>query len=145
MKVIFAADHGGFELKRALKERLVKDGYEVEDMGAHTLEPSDDYPAILFPAARKIANETGTMGIFLCRSGVGAAIVANKVKGLRAAVVRSKEEVAHAREHNDIRVLALGSETLSEEQAYDIASVFLTTLFSGEERHARRIKQIDAL
>ena len=86
MKVYLAADHGGFNLKEALKAYLQTQGYEVLDEGAHKLEPTDDYPDFMYPAAQKVAADMDSRGIFFCRSGAGAAIVANKVKGVRAVV-----------------------------------------------------------
>lgn len=142
MKVYLAADHGGFNLKEALRAYLETQGYDVEDEGAHTLDPADDYPDFMYPAAQKVGTDLSARGIFLCRSGAGAAIVANKVKDVRAVVARTKEEAKHAREHNDANVVALSSDVLTAEEARDIVSTFLTTSFSGEERHLRRLKKI---
>lgn len=142
MKVVFAADHGGFNLKEALKAYLETQGHEVHDAGALALDPADDYPDFMYPAAQKIAADLSARGIFLCRSGAGAAIVANKVSGVRAVVARSVEEAKHAREHNDANVVALSSDSLTAEEARDIVSTFLSTSFSGEERHLRRLKKV---
>lgn len=142
MKVVLAADHGGFNLKEALKQHLLTQGYEVEDVGAHQLDPEDDYPDFMYPAAQTVGSDMNARGIFLCRSGAGAAIVANKVKDVRAVVARTMEEAIHAREHNDANVVALSSDTLTGEGARDIISVFLATPFSGEDRHLRRLKKI---
>ena len=142
MKVILAADHGGFNLKEALKSHLLTQGYEVEDEGALTLDPADDYPDFVYPAAKKVGLDMNARGIFLCRSGAGVAIVANKVKDVRAVVARTKEEAVHAREHNDANVIALSSDSLTGEEARDIVSAFLATPFSGEDRHMRRLKKL---
>jgi ribose 5-phosphate isomerase B len=142
MKVYLAADHGGFNLKEALKAYLETQRYDVVDEGAHTLDLADDYPDFMYPAAQKIGGDLDARGIFLCRSGAGAAIVANKVAGVRGVVTRTKEDAKHAREHNDANVVALSSDSLSAEEARDIVSTFLTTPFSGEERHLRRLKKI---
>src|SRR3989338_6627850 len=142
MKVIIAADHGGYMLKEALKKYLETQGYDLEDEGAHTLDPADDYPDFMYPAAQKIGADLDARGIFLCRSGAGAAIVANKVGGVRAIVAHTKEEAKHAREHNDANVVALSSDALTAEEARDIISTFLATSFSAEERHLRRLKKI---
>ena len=142
MKVILAADHGGFNLKEALKAYLLTQSYEVEDEGAHTLDPADDYPDFMYPAAQKIAKDLDARGVFLCRSGAGAAIVANKVKDVRAVVARTKEEAQHAREHNDANVVTLSSDALTAGEARDIVATFLSTAFSGEDRHLRRLKKI---
>lgn len=142
MKVVLAADHGGFNLKEALKQHLLTQGYEVEDEGAHELDPADDYPDFVYPAAKKVGLDMSARGIFFCRSGAGVAIVANKVKDVRAVVARTKEEAIHAREHNDANVVALSSDTLTAEEARDIISAFLATPFSGEDRHMRRLKKL---
>src|SRR3989344_4131455 len=142
MKIYLATDHGGFNLKEALKAHLLTQGYDVVDEGAHTLDPADDYPDFMYPAAQKIGADLDARGIFLCRSGAGAAIVANKVKGVRAIVARTKEEAKHAREHNDANVVAVSSDALTAEEARDIIAVFLGTSFSAEERHLRRLKKI---
>src|SRR3990167_4346605 len=134
MKVYLAADHGGFNLKEALKKHLETQGYEIVDEGAHSLDPTDDYPDFMYPAARNIGGDMDARGIFFCRSGAGAAIVANKVKDVRAVVARTKEEAKHAREHNDANIIALSSDSLTAEEARDIVSTFLSTSFSGEER-----------
>ena len=142
MRIYLAADHGGFNLKEALKKYLETQGHEVTDEGAHKLDPADDYPDFMYPAAQKIGSDLTARGIFLCRSGAGAAIVANKVKGVRAVVARSKEEAQHAREHNDANVVALSSDSLTAEEARDIVATFLSTSFSGEDRHLRRLKKV---
>ncbi len=142
MKVYLAADHGGFNLKETLKAYLQTQGYEAVDEGAHTLDPADDYPDFMYPAAQKIGSDLDARGIFLCRSGAGAAIVANKVRGVRAVVAHTVDEAKHAREHNDANVVSLSSDSLSAEESRDIVSVFLGTSFSGEERHLRRLKKI---
>ncbi len=142
MKVILAADHGGFNLKEVLKAHLQTEGYEVEDEGAHKLDPSDDYPDFMYPAAQKVSADLSARGVFLCRSGAGAAIVANKVAGVRAVVARSVDEAKHAREHNDANVVALSSDKVTAGEARDIIVAFLSTSFSGEERHVRRLKKI---
>lgn len=142
MKVVLAADHGGYNLKEALRQHLETQGYEVVDEGAHSLDPADDYPDFMYPAARTIGGDANSRGIFLCRSGAGAAIVANKVHGVRAVVARSVEEAKHAREHNDANVVSLSSDSLTAEEARDIVTAFLNTSFSGEERHLRRLKKV---
>ena len=142
MRIYLAADHGGFNLKEALKAHLETQGHEVVDEGAHSLDPADDYPDFMYPAAQKIGTDMSARGVFLCRSGAGAAIVANKVKDVRAVVARTKEDAKHAREHNDANVIALSSDSLTAEEARDIIATFLSTPFSGEERHLRRLKKI---
>ena len=142
MRVVLAAVHGGFDLSEALKQHLLTQGYEVEDAGAHQLDPTDDYPDFMYPAAQIVGTDMNARGIFLCRSGAGAAIVANKVKDVRAVVARTKEEAVHAREHNDANVVAISSDTTTAEGARDIISTFLATPFSGDDRHLRRLKKV---
>jgi ribose 5-phosphate isomerase B len=142
MKVMLAADHGGFHLKEALKAHLLTQGYEVDDCGAQAMDPADDYPDFMYPAAKKVATDMDARGVFLCRSGAGAAIVANKVRDVRAVVARTVEDATHARQHNDANVVALSSDHLSAEQARDIVTAFISTSFSGEDRHMRRLKKV---
>ncbi len=147
MKVYFATDHAGFELKNALIA-YVRDelGFEVEDCGALEYDAEDDYPELIRSAAHAISNQTSDKAIILGGSGQGEAIVANRYNAVRAAVYYGgpTEIVKLSREHNDANVLSLGARFLSEEEARAAVSLWLTTPFSGEERHARRIKAIDA-
>ncbi len=140
------ADHGGFAIKAEILELLKKAGYQAIDCGAYTLDPTDDYPQYAFSVAQKVAseNEQGAdaRGILLCRSGIGVAIAANKVRGIRAATVHSVADVHVAREHTGITVLALASDQLTTEQAWSIINEFLVTAVSSEERHQRRIANI---
>lgn len=142
MKIFIGSDHGGYELKEELKGFLEELGYEVEDMGAHTLDPDDDYPDFIFPTAEKVAQNPGNMGIVIGRSGNGEAMAANKVKGIRAALCWNEEIARKAREHNDANVLSLGADFVSVEKAKKIVKTFLETPFSGEERHKRRLQKI---
>jgi len=143
MKVILAADHRGFKLKEELKDFLTQEGYTVEDMGAFSEDSSDDFPDFAFPGAKNVAeNPAENRGIFLCGSGMGMDVVANKVKGVRATVAYSLESTKHAREHDDVNVITLAADVLSFEEAKDISVAFLTTKLSTEERHHRRLEKI---
>lgn len=142
MKVYIGADHGGYQLKEELKGYLKELSYGVEDMGAHELDPEDDYPDFVFPVARRVASEPDSKGIVIGRSGNGEAIAANKVKGVRAAVCWNEEVAKKAREHNNANVLSLGADYITTDNAKKIAKAFLETPFSGEERHKRRIEKI---
>lgn len=144
MKVYIASDHGGYELKEALERYLVELGHEVEDMGAHGLDPDDDYPDFVIPAAEGVARNPGSVGIVLGRSGNGEQIAANKVKGVRATLCLNPEMARKAREHNDANILSLGADYVDMETAKEIVALFLETPFSGEERHKRRIRKITA-
>ena len=143
MRVVLGSDHAGFDLKERLKRLL--DGLKVpyEDVGCWSPEPVD-YPDIAAVAARKVADRSVERGILVCGTGVGMAIAANKIDGIRAAPACSREAVALAREHNDLNVLALGGRTTTEEAAFDFVRTFLDTPFDGG-RHQRRIDKIAAL
>ncbi|MBI5229468.1 ribose 5-phosphate isomerase B [Candidatus Micrarchaeota archaeon] len=142
MKVALGSDHAGFGLKEELKKRLAK-RLEAEflDFGAFGSAQAD-YPDHGFPAAQAVASGSCAFGILVCGSGIGMSIVANKVKGIRAALCLDTESARLAREHNDANVLVLVGRKTSAELAEEIALVFLQTPFSGEERHARRISKI---
>ncbi len=147
-RIVLGSDHAGYLLKEALKERLVREGATIEDCGADHLDPSDDYPCFVIPAAQQVRTlrEMGqeAFGIVLGGSGQGEAIAANKVAGIRAAVWYGGvlEIVRLAREHNDAWILSLGARFLTEAEAWEAVRLFLTTPFSGDERHRRRLAQI---
>lgn len=145
MKVVLAADHRGFALKEELKQFLIAGGYEVEDAGAHALESSDDYPDFALPAAESVAENQENRGIFVCGSGMGMDVVANKVRGVRASIVHTKEAAEHARNNDNINVATLPADVLSTEEAKETVLTFLRTPFSGEAKYVRRIAKIDAI
>jgi len=142
-KIVLATDHAGFMLKEEIKNYLKEKGMEVEDMGAHNLEPEDDYPDFIIPAAKKVAKDQ-SRGIIFGASGQGEAITANKIKDIRAAVYYGKniEIVKLSRTHNDANILSLGAKFLSKEEAIKAVNLWLKTDFSNKERHKRRIKKI---
>lgn len=146
IKIYLASDHAGYELKEALTPFLRERGLEVEDVGPTTLDPADDYPDYLLPMAAKVAENKGSFGVGIGGSGQGEAIVANRIKGVRAAVYYggNKQIVTLSREHNDANVLSLGARFISIDEAKEAVLLWLGTPFSGEERHIRRIKKIDA-
>ncbi len=139
-KIILGSDHAGFELKEEIKKFLEELGYEYDDLGTHSKEPCD-YPETAFKVAKKVA-ETNDTGILMCGSGLGEAIAANKVKGIRAANCFNEYTAKVSREHNNSNVLCLGARVLKTDEAKNITKIFLTTEFSKEERHRRRVKQI---
>lgn len=145
MKIYLATDHAGFEFKEKIKSFLQEKSYEVEDCGAFELNPTDDYPDFIAVAAKKVAENPGSFGIVLGKSGAGECIVANKIKGIRAILGVSEQNVKLSREHNDANVLSLGSEIVSEEQAKQFVELFINTPFPNEDRHKRRIEKISAL
>jgi len=139
-----AADHGGLALKEALKPRLSKLGVELEDLGTYGTGACD-YPDYALKVAKKVAAEKGSAGILICGTGIGMCITANKVRGIRAAQCWNVETARLAREHNNANVLCLGGRLLKTGGALKITETFLRTKFTGEERHARRVKKIGAL
>lgn len=161
MKIFIATDHAGFLLKEVLVA-YIRDAlsYEVEDLGAYTLEPSDDYPDLIRPCALKVANTPGSLGIVLGASGQGEAIAANRVPHVRAALYYGQAHavgaidaagapsldgydiIRLAREHNDANILALGARFLTEEDAKEATRIFIEATFTGDERHVRRIAKL---
>lgn len=144
MRVHIASDHAAFDLKEFLIKELRAQGYEVVDHGAERYDPTDDYPPIILPAAEAVAADPGSLGIVLGGSGNGEQIAANKVKGVRAGLAYNTVMARLAREHNNCNVISLGGRMQSLEDALSIAKVFLTTKFSGEPRHVRRINELSA-
>lgn len=145
MKVYLGADHAGFKLKENIKTFLTKEGYDVGDCGAFTFDKNDDYPDFISKTAKKIAENPSSFGIVFGKSGTGECIVANKIRGIRAALGFTKENVMLARVHNDANILSLGSEFVSSDKACDLIKLFLKTSFSNDERHIRRINKIKEL
>ncbi len=145
MKIAIGGDHAGFDLKENLKRLLKEKGYECDDLGAETFDPQDDYPEFGQRVAKAVASGEYDRGIVMCGTGMGISISANKVPGVRAAVCYSTDMARISRAHNDANVLALGGRIVAKELALDIATTWLETEFSGEERHARRIRQLEEI
>jgi ribose 5-phosphate isomerase B len=143
MKIAIAADHAGFALKERLRERLAAEGHEVVDFGTNSAE-SCDYPDYAQAVAREVGQGRTDRGILVCSTGIGMAMAANKVAGVRAAPAESEDEVRLTREHNDANVLTLGARYLDEARAGALVEIFLSTEFSGG-RHARRVAKIAQL
>lgn len=144
MKISIACDHGALELKNDIKAHLEKQGHEVVDFGTHTLD-SCDYPDMIAPAAQAVANGECAKGIVLCTTGIGASITANKVRGVRCALLSDVLSAKMTRLHNDTNVMALGAGIVGKNLAMEIVDVWLGTEFSGEDRHQRRINKMMAL
>ena len=142
MRVHIGSDHAGLELKNALVEHLKSSGHDVVDHGPHVYDALDDYPVFCIPAAQAVANDKGSFGIVLGGSGNGEQMAANKVKGIRAALVWSVETAKLAREHNDANVIAIGGRMHPIEVCKELIDVFLATPFSHDARHIRRIGQV---
>lgn len=143
--VFLGADHAGFVLKEAVKKRLTKLGYAVTDCGAMKLQKDDDYPDYAAAVARAVAKTKGSKGILVCGSSEGVCVAANKIKHIRAVSVFDVDQAKKSRQHVDANVLCLSGWYLWQHQAFDITEVWLTTKFSGEARHKRRIKKIGAM
>ncbi|MFZ2555471.1 MAG: RpiB/LacA/LacB family sugar-phosphate isomerase [Minisyncoccia bacterium] len=145
MKIILAADHRGLVLKDAIKSYLTSSGFDIEDVGAHTLDKDDDYPDYAYPAAQIVATTAGAKGILFCGSGMGMDIVANKVKGVRAAIAYSKDAAVHGASLDGVNMITLAADVLDEETARAIVEAFLSTPLVQEERYARRLEKITAI
>jgi ribose 5-phosphate isomerase B len=145
--IILASDHAGFALKEAVKTFLHEKGYAIDDMGAHTLDPEDDYPPYMAKAAMKVAQDMKgySRAIIFGGSGEGEAIVANRFPGVRATAWYggSHDILKFARTDNDSNILSIGARFVSEEEAKEAVIQWLETPFSNEERHKRRIGEID--
>lgn len=147
MKIFFAGDHAGFELKQKLIEFVRLLGYEVEDLGPFSYDAGDDYPDYVVPAARAVGNDPErSRGVVIGGSGQGEAMCANRIRGVRAAVYYggSLEVVKKTREHNNANILSLGARFMNEEEAKLAVKLWLETPFSGEDRHVMRLAKIDA-
>ncbi len=144
MRVHLGSDHAGFALKAKVAARLRELGHEPVDHGPHAFVADDDYPAGCLRAALGAVAEAGSLGIVIGGSGNGEAIAANKVKGARCALAHSDETARLAREHNDANVMSLGARMVAEEEALRFVDLFVSTPFSGDARHARRIAQLAA-
>ena len=140
-RVAIGADHGGFALKAKLITLLQSKGYEVADLGTHSSDPCD-YPLIGYKVASAVAGGAFDRGILLCKSGIGIAIAANKVPGIRAAVCTDVFDAERSRLHNDANVLVLGAEKMSPTAARRIVERWFATPFESGGRHERRVRQI---
>jgi ribose 5-phosphate isomerase B len=142
MRVHLGSDHAGFELKTAIVSRLRELGHEPVDHGPQEYVATDDYPPYVLRAAEAAAAEPGSVGVVLGGSGNGEAIAANKVRGVRCALAWSTQTAQLAREHNDANVVSLGARMHDEATALGILEAFLSTDYSGDERHTRRIAML---
>src|SRR3989344_8411927 len=140
--IYLATDHGSYQLKEEIKTYLAQNNISAEDLGAHTLDPEDDYPDFIIPVAKRVASDPSSLGIIIGRSGNGEAIAANKVRGIRAALCLNEEMARKARQHNDANILSLGADYITQDEAKRIVRTFIETNFSNEDRHIRRIEKI---
>ena len=144
MKIAIGCDHGAFALKNVVKAHLEKKGYEVCDYGTYTLD-SRDYPDFAEKAAQAVATGECEKGIVLCTTGIGISIAANKVKGIRCALLSDIWSAKMTREHNDTNMMAMGAAIVGEMLGLQIVDTWLGTEFSGEAKHQRRIDKITAI
>ena len=142
-KIVMASDHAGFDLKNTLVEQLKNDGYDVEDAGTYSKD-SCDYPVFAEKACRYMLDGKAELCILVCGTGIGMSMAANKVKGIRAACCSDTYSAKYTRLHNDANVLCMGARVVGEGLAYEIAKVFLETVFEGG-KHLRRINLISDL
>lgn len=142
MKIGIAADHGGFFLKDKIHSKLIESGYTVIDFGAHQLDDSDDYPDFVIPLAKAVASGEVDRGIAICGSGVGASIAANKIKGVRAALVHDNFSAHQGVEDDDMNLICLGGRVVGESVAVEIIETFLKANFTFADRHLRRLQKV---
>ena len=144
MKIAIGCDHGALALKQAVIAHLEKKGFEIKDFGTNSLD-SCDYPDFAAPAAQAVASGECEKGIVLCTTGIGVSIVANKVKGVRCALLSDVMSARMTREHNDTNMMAIGAGVVGQMLALEIVDTWLGTEFSYNERHQRRIDKMMAL
>jgi ribose 5-phosphate isomerase B len=144
MKIAIGCDHGALNLKNKMVSHLEAKGYEVKDFGTYT-NASCDYPEFAAAAAKAVASGECEKGIVLCTTGIGVSISANKVDGIRCALLSDVWSAKMTRLHNDTNMMAIGAGVVGENLALEIADTWLTTEFSGDERHQRRIDKVMAL
>ena len=145
MRIAFASDHAGWPLRSRVFAELAALGHELVDVGSPEMVPGDDYPDVALAVSRAITSERAERGVLVCGSGVGAAIAANKVAGIRACMCHDSFSARQGVEDDDMNILCLGARVIGEELAADLIRDFLGATFSGAERHRRRVEKIAAL
>jgi len=145
MRLGIATDHGGFGLKEELLRKLRKAGHKVIDFGAHAMDPADDYPDFVVPLAQAVVSGKVERGVAICGSGVGASVCANKVRGIRAALVHDHFSARQGVEDDHMNILCMGGRTVGPEVAWDLVQTFLEAKFSKAERHLRRLGKVGYL
>lgn len=143
MKIVLASDHGGYDLKEVIKKHLIEKGYEILDLGTNS-EDSVDYPDYGYAAGLAVAGGKAPLGIVFCGSGIGICIAANKVKGIRCALVNSVEMATLAKQHNDANIISLGGRLTPPDLAIKIVDTWLSTEAEGG-RHHRRVDKLNEL
>ena len=145
MKIGIAADHAGFDQKEALIAKLIEAGYDVHDYGATEYDPADDYPDIIVPLAYAIADKRVERGIAVCGSGVGVSVAANKIVGVRAALITDTYSAHQGVEHDDMNLLCLGGRVIGPMLIWELVNAYLRATYDGGERFERRLQKIIAL
>jgi ribose 5-phosphate isomerase B len=145
MLVGIAADHGGFELKLKLVAALETAGHKVKDFGSFELVPDDDYPDIVIPLGWAVAQQEVTRGLAICGSGVGACVVANKIPGVRAALITDSFSAHQGVEDDNMNIMCLGGRITGFSLSWDLVQIFLEANFKDEDRFTRRLSKIEAL
>jgi len=144
MRVVMGSDHAGFNLKKELTEFIISQGHEVIDVGTDSTDPVD-YPDIAEALGKELLENRGDRGIFICGSGIGASIAANKIPGLRAGLCHDTYSAHQCVEHDNVNVLVLGARVIGVELAKEITKAFLLAKYTAEERHQRRLKKLSDL
>ncbi len=142
MRIAIGADHAGYPLNERVIQELLAAGHEIEDFGTHVGSRPDDYPDYALKVGQEVQSGRADIGILVCGSGVGAAVAANKLSGIRAALCGDTYSARQSREHDDCNVLCLGARVTGAELALEIVRAFVAARFTGEERHRRRLKKI---
>lgn len=142
MKIAIGTDHGGYPLKADIIQALQQAGHELIDVGAYSLNPTDDYPDFALAVSKAVQSKLAERGIVICGSGVGACVAANKLKGIRAGMCHDTYSAHQGVEHDDMNVLCLGARVIGGEIAREIVLAFASAKFSGEERHLRRLNKV---
>ena len=145
MRVGIATDHGGFDLKEEILKQLRQAGHEVVDFGAYELSEGDDYPDYVVPLAKAVASQEVERGVAICGSGVGASVCANKIQGVRAALIHDHFSARQGVEDDHMNILCMGGRTVGPAVAWDLVQTFLSAQFSQEERHLRRSSKVASL
>jgi ribose 5-phosphate isomerase B len=145
MRVGIATDHAGFGLKEEFVAHLRTAGHEVIDFGAYNLDPADDYPDFVVPLARAVAAGEVERGVAICGSGVGASVCANKVRGIRAAIIHDHFSAVQGVEDDNMNIICMGGRTVGPAVAWDLVQAFLAATFSHAERHLRRLGKVASL
>ena len=145
MKLGIAADHAGFEQKQQLFKQLSEAGYQITDYGAFTYDPEDDYPDVIVPLARAIADGKIDRGIAVCGSGVGVSVAANKINGVRAALITESYSAHQGVEHDDMNLICIGGRVIGPMLIWELIQSFLKANYKGEDRFQRRLDKVIAL